>query len=298
MTERTVLATCRIMVGMWEIRTTGDLAVRALAVARDIPGAVICRSTAAWLWGIDVLPPGVHERDWDVDVLTPPSLPLPALPGIRTFRGRLGDDVVTCHGVLVTDPARTAVDCALSFTRYPALAALDAFLHAEVPRERIRRRFNDLAQGEPARRQAGELIGLADPRAESPGESWARLLIIDAGLPVPVPQTPVPCLAGNHYLDLGFPAYRTAVEYDGLAHHSAPGELRHDRRRRALIRALGWEIVVVRHADVRAWPQDFLRSVYEVLLAQGWRPPDDRRLEIERSIRQIAARAQLAQGLR
>lgn len=283
---------------MLELRTTGDLATRAFAVARELPGVAICRSTAAWLWGLDVLPPGVHERDWDVDVLAPPGLPLPRLPGIRIFAGDPGDDVAVRDGVPVTDPVRTAVDCALFFDRYPALAALDAFLRAGVSRDRVRRRFHVLAAGSPGRRQAAELIALADPRAQSPGESWARLLIIDAGLPAPVPQVAVPCAGGRFYLDLGFVRHRTAVEYDGEEHHSTPAELHHDRVRRALIRAAGWELVVVRHHEIRAWPHRFLESVYEVLLIRGWRPPDSRRLEIERNIRQIAAHARLDHGLR
>jgi len=298
MTERTVLATCRIMVGMWEIRTTGDLATRALAVARELPGVVVCRATAAWLWGLDVLPPGVRDETWDVDVLTPPGLPLPRLPRIRTHPGRPRDeDVTAACGILLTDPVRTAVDCAYAMPRYAALAALDTFLRAGVPPADLRRRLN-AGGAVPGRAQAAELLPLADPRADSPGESWARLLIIDAGLPTPAPQVPVPCFDGHYYLDLGIPAYRTAIEYDGHAHHDTSAALRRDRGRRALIRASGWEVVVIRHHDVRAWPHLFLRSVYEVLLAQGWRPPDARRVEIETRIRKIAAQARLDQGLR
>lgn len=284
---------------MLELRTTGDLATRALAVARDLPGVSICRATAAWLWGFDVLPPGIREQDWDVDILTPPNLPLPRIPGVRTYRGDASDDdLVAPHGVPITDPVRTAVDCALSLSRYDALAALDAFLGAGLSRVDVRRRFNVLARGSPGRAQAADLIRLADPRAGSPGESWARLLIIDAGMPPPEPQVPVPHLDGRFYLDLGFTAYRTGVEYDGRAHHATPADLRRDRRRRTVIRSADWEVVVARHHDVRTWPQAFLRSVYEVLLAQGWRPPDERRLDIERNIHHIGAQAKLDQGLR
>lgn len=231
--------------------------------------------------------------------MAPPGLALPRLPGIRTHPGRAGGDDAVCRdGVRLTDPVRTAVDCASALSRYDALAALDAFARAGVSLEAVRRRFNTAAGDVPGRWQLGELLPLADPRAESPGESWARLLIVDAGMPTPVPQTPVPHLGGHHYLDLGFAGHRTGVEYDGRDHHATAAALRHDRRRRALIRSAGWEVVVAGHHDVRAWPHDFLRSVYELLLAQGWRPSDERRLEIERNIRQIAAHARLAQGLR
>ncbi|TMR21727.1 hypothetical protein, partial [Actinomadura geliboluensis] len=35
------------------------------------PEAVIARRTAAWIWGLDVLPPGMDETDWPVDLITP-----------------------------------------------------------------------------------------------------------------------------------------------------------------------------------------------------------------------------------
>lgn len=284
---------------MYEPRTTGDLATRAIAVARDLPGVIICRSTAAWLWGLDVLPPGVREEDWDVEVLTPPGLPLAGLPRVRAYPGHPRDeDVIVSHGIVLTDPVRTAVDCACSKSRYPALGALDTFLRSGMNRAEVRRRFNVAVRDAPGRMQAAELLALADPRAGSPGESWARLLIIDAGMPPPQLQVPVPSLVGNHYLDLGITEYLTAVEYDGEEHHDAAAELRHDRSRRAQIRASGWEVVVVRHHDLRSWPERFLRSVYEVLLTRGWRPPDAHRLRIERNIRQIAAHARLDRGLR
>lgn len=284
---------------MRALRTAGDLAARALTVARDMPGAIISHSTAAWLWGFDILPPGVGEHDWDVDILATPALPLPDIHGVRVHRGEPSpDDVLSRHGVLLTDVFRTAVDCVCTLSRYQALAALDAFARAGISQEHIRRRFNTLPAGLAGRRQAGELLPLADSRVESPGESWARLLIFDAGMPMPEPQVPVPYSGGNFYLDLAFVRYRTAVEYDGEEHHTTLADLRHDRRRRALIRSAGWELVVAQHHEVRAMPHLFLRSVYETLLIQSWRPPDARRLEIERNIRQIAAHARLNHGLR
>lgn len=283
---------------MYGLRTTGDLATRALAVSRDLPWAVISHSTAAWLWGLDVLPPGVREHDWDVDILVPPELAVRDVPGIRMRRGDYAAaDVLRTNGVRLTSPVRTAVDCAFTRSRYQALASLDTFVRAGVSRDHLRRQFNARAAGTPGRRQAAELLPLADPRVESPGESWVRLLVFDAGMPMPSPQVPVAFPDRTYYLDLGFVQYRTGVEYDGEEHHSSAASLDHDRGRRATIRAEGWELIVVRHNEIRAWPHDVVRSVYKALLIQGWRPPDTRRREIERNIRQIAARATLDQGL-
>src|SRR4051812_12712503 len=46
------------------------LAVRAQVVAAVTgPTGTVCRRTAAWLWGLDVLPPGRKSHDWPVEIL-------------------------------------------------------------------------------------------------------------------------------------------------------------------------------------------------------------------------------------
>lgn len=200
------------------------------------------------------------------------------------------DGVVLREGVRLTDPARTALDCARFLPRYPALVAVDAFAHAGVRIADVRRRCGWLAGGAEGRTQAAEVLALANWRAQSPEESWTRLLVVDAGLPRPWSQVPVDCPGGPFYLDVGYPWLRAGVEYDGEDHHSAAHQRAHDRRRRELIRAAGWDVVVVTYQDIHARPQDFLRSLLEVLLIHGWHPSDGRLLEVERRIRRIAAR--------
>lgn len=94
---------------------------------------------------------------------------------------------VTVDGVMLTDPARTAVDVAAeaaahgSFAR--VLAVFDSALRAGVAREQLtevleRRRRRGIAVARYALR-------LADGRAANPGESWSRAQMIEAGLPMP-----------------------------------------------------------------------------------------------------------------
>jgi very-short-patch-repair endonuclease len=47
-------------------------------------------------------------------------------------------------------------------------------------------------------------------------ETRIRLVIVFAGLPVPVLQHPV----GPYLLDMAYPAIRLAVEYDGQTHRT------------------------------------------------------------------------------
>ena len=206
------------------------------------------------------------------------------------------DGVVLRDGVRLTDPHRTAVDCARFLPRYPALGALDAFAHAGIGIGDLRRRYARLPAGAPGRAQVAELLTLANWRAQSPAESWARLLVVDSGLPRPWSQVPVDCPGGPFYLDLGYPRYRTGVEYDGEDHHTTAHQREHDRRRRELLRAAGWDVLVVTRQDIHARPQPFLRSLFEVLLIHGWRAPDRRLLGIERRIRRIAVQSRFRAG--
>ena len=93
------------------------------------------------------------------------------------------DDLVDVDGVLVTGPARTAVDVALATATFPqGLTAFDAALAAGVDREDLRRMLATSRRGVGLARRA---LSFADGRAESPGESWSRAQMIEAELPVP-----------------------------------------------------------------------------------------------------------------
>jgi hypothetical protein len=148
------------------------------------PHAVLCDRTAAWLHGVDVM------RYSELDVL--PPLESYVLRGHDPTdrpecdggtRDLLADDWTWIGGVRVTTPLRTAVDLACKMPRREALAALDALVRAfgisHVEMQRLLRRYR-------RRRgvvQARQLAPLADGRAESTGESWTRLEILDRGLP-------------------------------------------------------------------------------------------------------------------
>ncbi len=87
-----------------ELPDTPALLIRAaaLAVGGDL---VACSSTAAALWGFDVLADGV------LHFLGPPELVNRRRPGIQVHPSSLGtDDAVLVDGVWCTPAARTACD--------------------------------------------------------------------------------------------------------------------------------------------------------------------------------------------
>ena len=115
------------------------------------------------------------------------------------------DEVETVEDLLVTTPSRTAFDMGRYLKRAAALARLDALMRAApFPVEGVELLMHRYG---PVRgvRQLRDLLPLIDAGAESPKESWLRLLLIDAGLPAP--ETQIPILEGGvpvAYLDMGY----------------------------------------------------------------------------------------------
>jgi hypothetical protein len=103
-------------------------------------------------------------------------------------------------------------------------------------------------------RRLPEVVALADPLAESPMETRTRLALVLHGLPPPVSQLPVRGAGHCHYLDLGYPAYRVGIEYDG-GEHLKPDRARRDLERQHRLSQLGWTLVRPRAATVLHRPR-------------------------------------------
>ena len=167
-----------------------DLGTRALAVARVLPrDAVICRRTAAWLYGVDVREPGRHRQIPQLDVAVPVGQPPVRRFGVHGVVQELHDlDVCVVSGVPVTTPLRTAVDLARWLPRRSALACLDALLHLGLISQAELIAEVERFSRYPYIEQARDLAHLTEPKTESFGESWLRLRIIDSGFPKLEPQ--------------------------------------------------------------------------------------------------------------
>ena len=237
---------------------------RAALIGRLDPPRVVARRTAAWIWGLDVLPPGPPKPEQEID-MAPDGEPPPS-------------HIVEEAGVRVTSPSWTALDCARWLPRLEAIAALDQFLRAGVERETLTRLAQGL-KGRPNASRLQDMLRLGDPGAASPGESWTRFVLVDAGFPVPRTQIPVSGPRGDSfYIDLGYEEFRVGVEYDGEPHHTGPrARARDEGRRRWLARQRGWEIIPVTR-DLLSRPGPYLEALLTALLHRGW-DPDDRTMD-------------------
>lgn len=118
-------------------------------------------------------------------------------------------------------------------------------------------------------RQLRAALQLVDGGAASPRETWLRLLLIDAGLPTPTTQIPV----NDGYrsvalLDMGWPEFGVAAEYDGDHHRSDRRQYAKDQRRLRELAQLCWIVIRVIAEDK---PEEVIGRVRRVLLARGWR---------------------------
>lgn len=237
------------------------------------------RAHAGWLWsrrrGIvaGLSASALHGSKW-IDAAAPLEIICAnrnPQRGIRVHGEAFGEDeVAVIEGVPATTPARTALDLGCWYPRGEAVAAIDALARAadfKIPDVDL------LAQRYPGRRGIRQLrtaLGLVDAGAQSPKETWLRLLLVDAGLPRPQTQIPIHDEFGNviAYLDMGWEGIKVAVEYDGDQHRNDRRQYNWDIRRLESLERLGWTVVRVVAGDK---PADIVRRVRSALARRASR---------------------------
>lgn len=235
------------------------LLVRAAVEALHRP-VVLAELSAAWALG-------VPEAGTDDAVVVVSPRPAPrSRPGLVVRQSTLRrDDLVRTPLGWSTSPARTAVDLLRTLADGRGLRTAEAVAHrwsVTVPRLEA-----EMARQAGARGLLGarRLLPRLDPAAESPRETDLRLLLVDAGLPAPAVQHVVHDADGAFVarLDLAWPAWRVAVEYDG-DHHRDRRQHSADLARHHRLRALGWVVLQVDAATL-ARPGALLHQLRQLL---------------------------------
>jgi hypothetical protein len=242
------------------------LRTRYVKLFRDVyisPGAELTprvRAEAGWLWsrrrGIiaGLSAAALHGAKW-VDERAPLEiLHTNRNPnrGLLVRGDRISEDEFELlEGIPVTNVARTALDLGCWYPTGDAVAAIDALVRTV---ELTMADFQMLTERYPGRRgisRARKALELADGGAQSPKETWLRLLLIRAGLPRPLTQIPVRDEFGDTiaYLDMGWEDVKVAVEYDGEQHRNERAQYRWDIRRLEMLQRLGWVVVRVVAGD-------------------------------------------------
>jgi very-short-patch-repair endonuclease len=227
------------------------LALAAIAaVGRSLTGGrVVSHDSAALLWGLRLVavPPVVRT--------TGPVPPCDdhADDVVRHVGVVPEGDRAEVAGVPVTSLVRTVRDSLLTADDGAhGLVVLDAGLRAGLSgdvADHVAR-----ATGRRGVRLARAVVPFGDDGAESVGESLARAALLGLGLAAPLTQVPVSTADGDYWSDLGWPEWRTVVEYDGRMKYGADQGVRallQEKRREDLLRGEGWRVLRLDGRDLR-----------------------------------------------
>jgi hypothetical protein len=229
-------------------------------VAKDTEMTAMVRARACWLRarGHGVLAgfsaSALHGARW-IDGRRPATVigtNRRREPGVTVWADLVEDDeICMVNGMRVTTPLRTAIDMARHYPADTSVPAIDALARA------TRLTVADLRQalaryaGWKGIRRARIAVDLVDPGAESPKETWLRLLIVRAGFPRPETQLRVHdqygALIGE--VDLGWRTRKIAVEYEGDHHRTSRLVFRKDIRRIEALIEEGWTVIRVTSMD-------------------------------------------------
>jgi hypothetical protein len=265
--------------------TWGQLRSRYRAIYPDVytpriaQPSLYANTLGAWLWSGRRAPitgraaSAMHGSLW-VDEMAPVELMWrndhpPA--GIITRNEHFTcEDVVEIDGISVATPQRSAYELGRYLPRDAAVAHLDALSRATGLAADHVAPLIERYKGARNIRALRTAIDLMDGGAQSPKETWLRLLLIDAGYPRP--QTQIPVLDDTSlpfaFLDMGWDDVMIAVEYDGEQHRTETVQYRWDVRRLRKIHDRDWLHVKVIVGDR---PPDILERV-----AQAWATRRDR----------------------
>lgn len=221
-----------------------SMRVRAQAARLVVPDhAVASDDYAAFVLGADTRSPGSRWEQRPMYLVQHTRYRSTAdYALVRQSNHIPADDVMEVDGLRLTTPLRTAADLLRLKRRPYALAAGDAMARARLLTAEDLSSYIAPLRHLPGLLQAQELAVRVSPLPESPGESWQRCRILDAGFPRPVLQHPVIDSYGvERRLDMAYDELRVASEYDGREFHTSDSDRASDDARRLdLERRLGW----------------------------------------------------------
>jgi len=217
------------------------------------PGAAISGAAALGLYRPELAPaPGDP-----FDVTVPRPAAMRSSGRIRVHRSALAPaELRTMGGFPVTTPLRTAFDLARKLDRLSALIAVEALLTARLVTLDGLDSYLHASIGRRGWTQLAAVREMACAGVESPMETRTRLLIIAAGLPVPVVQHQVFDASGCFVarLDLAYPEWKIGIEYDG-EHHRERDVFRRDADRLNRLQLAGWRVLRFTADDVLRHPE-------------------------------------------
>jgi hypothetical protein len=261
-----------------QLRTRYRAVFPNVYLPKDVEPSLELRTAAAWLWSggkatiVGAAAAAVHGAKWIPDNVPielnhanthPPR-------GVLTRRDALADgETQVMNGRNVTTPERTAFDIGRRGAVHSAVVRLDALARATGFKVEDVLGVSRRHPRSPGLRRLETALELVDAGAQSPRESYLRLLLIDAGFPRP--QTQIPVLGADGmpvaHVDVGWEEHMVGVEYDGDQHQTDRRRYVYDIQRLETLERMGWIIVRVVAEDHRA---NVVRRVRVAMVERGW----------------------------
>jgi len=258
-----------------QLRTRYRAVFPNVYLEKDLQPSLEQRIAAAWLWSnrratiAGAAAAALHGAEW-----IPENVPVELIcgstrspHGVVIRRDALADgETQLLAGCAVTTPERTAFDIGRRGAIHSTVVRLDALARATGIKVDDVLRVAQAHPRSPGLRTLETALELVDPGAQSPRESYLRMLLIDAGFPRPQTQIPVLGVDGIPvaYLDLGWQAWMVGVEYDGDHHRTDRRQFVKDIRRLETLEEMGWLIVRVVAEDR---PASIVRRVKAAIAA-------------------------------
>lgn len=229
------------------------------------PGAVVSHESAAVLHGFPFV-------DTTGITVSHHSRTTHQFPGVQVRRNHDLDDwhVTKVEGVRVTTVARTIVDLAADrsvrhigaiLDRLVSDNKVDIFEVAAVLAATGRR-------GKPGTVTMREVLEarIGDDHSASELERRGRKVIEAAGLPLPVPEYPIPWTV-NRRFDDAYPDLKIAIEWDSMRFHGQKAAFEADRIRSRDATLNGWVILRFTWEDVHARPHVIVEAFTRLMAA-------------------------------
>ncbi|MFC6708010.1 hypothetical protein [Flexivirga alba] len=118
---------------------------------------------------------------------------------------------------------------------------------------------------------AREVAAMVRSNVRSPNESRLRLLMHGGGLPEPEINYLVEDGSTGRIreLDLAFPEWKVAVEFDGRHHIERVGQWEKDILRREDLEAMGWRFVIITSTSMYVEPRRVLVRIADKIVSAG-----------------------------
>jgi very-short-patch-repair endonuclease len=220
------------------------------------PGALVSHRAAGVLWELD----GVTAPRMEITVPSARRVRSPKLL-VHHTTDLIPADRSMVGPIPVTSPLRTLIDLAGCIDAdVLELAVEDSFRRGLTRPKQLAWRLEGI--GGKGRRGCADLRALLARRSGVTDSGWeARLerILVRAGLPRPRRQYQI---RQNGRLvarvDLAYPSYRLAIEYEGVRWHTGSARLDRASERELKLAPLGWHVLHVTKATMKDAPKAVL----------------------------------------